>query len=544
MNSFDDSSVDNFYQFPSWSTSLTRSHTILSSKTTHNRFKLRIDNRSQFGDTSKQYLSRQNVRFLTESSRIYSPPPLHQPTPTPDLCSTIDQASSHSSNYQARHLTPIRVKSAMLTVPIKSNSEETLSKNFPKQIHERRKIMQDRLRQKQLTQRFVEADTDTWFQLRESLAELKRLAKNDELLVDPTTSIFNCDGFSFEALKQVVDTQLEGQKVCNLKYESGKYQSINSTAASNIRLPTKLRPSKNPLSHSQLKRRSTETYPHSAFEPLVVAAKPIHSLLLNTNTHSSKTTKRKQAKPPATAPARVRSPSPSIIIPSISEKYVQLLTSNLSTNDDPRVSSTPSPDLQNIRKEDEEKPSGRLISQTSNCSEVLSSVPLKSKIKLKPQVPRCHSAMEMKCSFLSNKNYPRFILITDEEHRIESWYHQYPFILSDDLLQSFQSKPNNSTISAYFIDDNQHFLNSNVTTKTFLQGKLFHINNDWKKYDLIFISNNIYQQIIIYLQTIIDLTIKSSGKIIHIYQINHHQDLKTQVRYICKQLNQRFCSHD
>ncbi|CAF3907759.1 unnamed protein product, partial [Rotaria sp. Silwood1] len=101
--------------------------------------------------------------------------------------------------------------------------------------------------------------------------------------------------------------------------------------------------------------------------------------------------------------------------------------------------------------------------------------------------------------------------------------------VSDDLRQSFQSKSSNKiTTSAYFIDDYQQFINSNTTPKTILQSKPFHINNDWKKYDLIFVSNNIYQDIIIYLQTIINLIIKSSGKIIHIYQLNHHEDLKTQ----------------
>lgn len=185
----------------------------------------------------------------------------------------------------------------------------------------------------------------------------------------------------------------------------------------------------------------------------------------------------------------------------------------------------------------------QLVSLESNGSEVLSNISVKSKIKLKPQVPRCRSAMEPKSLNLLNKDYPRFILITDEEHRIESWYHKYPFIISDDLLQSLQSKQNKATVSAYFTDDNEYFLDSHITTKTYLQSKLFHIDSDWKKYDIIFISNNIYQQIIIYLQTIINLIIKSSGKVIHIYQINHREDLKKQIRYIVTQLKQRIFSH-
>ncbi|CAF1036597.1 unnamed protein product [Rotaria sordida] len=318
---------------------------------------------------------------------------------------------------------------------------------------------------------------------------------------------------------------------------------MNLRPTSNIiRTPTMIPISQNPLSRTRIKRRATETYSHPTFEPLTVAAKPLHSPLLMANNHSLKI-KTKQIKPPSTALGRIRSASPSTLIQSTTEKHVHLLTSDVSNNDDPLVSSIPSPRFPDVKQEEEiEKTAGPIVSESSNCSEILSNISLKSKIKLKPQVPRSRSAMEIKSSY--NKNDPRFILITDQEHRIESWYHQYPFILSDDLLQLFQSKSSNkTTVLAYFIDDDQHFINSNLTTKTILQGKPFHINNDWKKYDLIFISNNIYQQIIIYLQTIINLIIKSSGKVIHIYQINHHEDLKTQVRYICKQLNQQMFSH-
>ncbi|CAF2526955.1 unnamed protein product [Rotaria sp. Silwood2] len=542
MNYLDDSSLGNFYQFPSWPTTITRSQTSLPNKNTNHMFKLRIDNRNQIETLSKTRLSRHNAMIAREL-RVFSPPPLHQPTPTPDICSTIDQSSLISSNYLPCHLKPIRVKSATLSVPVNTNSEEILLKNFPKQTHERRKLMQERIRQKQQTLKHAQADSDTWFQLRESLAELKRLATNEDVLVDPTTSIFNCDGFSFEALKQVINQQSQEIKVNKPKHESGKYSSMNTAPSSKIiRTPTMMPTSQNSLSRSRIKRRSTETYPHSTFELLTVATKPLHSPMLTANNHSIKT-KTKQLQSSSATSRRIRSASPSIVIPSIIGKHVQLLASDVSNNDDSLVSPIPSPRYQDLKQEEEsEKAAGPACPESSNCSEILSSVSLKSKIKLKPQISRCHSAMEIKSSF--NKNYPRFILITDQEHQIESWYHQYPFILSDDLLQSFQSKSlNKTTTLAYFIDDYQQFINSNITTKTILQGKPFHINNDWKKYDLIFISNNIYQDIIIYLQTIINLIIKSSGKIIHIYQINHHEDLKTQVRYICKQLNQQIFSH-
>lgn len=221
MSDLDDSPRENLYQFPSWSTSLSRSHTVLSSKIGHNKLKLRIDNRSQAINPPKQYLSRFNVQLLTESLRLHSPPLLHQPTPTPDLCSTIEHELLDSSNNQCHELKPIRLKSAAIAIPIKPNSDDTLLKNFPKQTHERRKMMQDRLRQKQLNQKFIQSETDTWFHLRESLAELKRLATSEEILIDPTTSVFNCDGFSFEALHHVVNKQLEDKKVNKFKCESG-----------------------------------------------------------------------------------------------------------------------------------------------------------------------------------------------------------------------------------------------------------------------------------------------------------------------------------
>jgi hypothetical protein len=300
---------------------------------------------------------------------------------------------------------------------------------------------------------------------------------------------------------------------------------MDSMPSSNIRSRTSFTTCPSALSRSRLSKRSTETYLRPIYEPLMVAAKPIHPLLLTGNTHPSKT---KQIKPPLSAPPRVRS----TLTPSFTDKRGQLLISDLSNNDGPSESSTPSPQLQNVKEEDEQQAINTPRPRTT------SNISLKSTIKLKSQTPRSRSAVDIKCSYTFNKNYPRFILITDQEHRIESWYHQYPFIVSDDLIQSFQPKSNQSTISAYFINDHQQqqSLNSN---KRYLQGQPFHINNDWKKYDIILISNNIYQQIIIHLQTIIKL----SGKIIPIYQINHHEDLKTQVRYICKQLNQQVLSH-
>lgn len=215
MSQFDDPSLTNFYQFPRWKTSITRPQTSLSSRNANDMFKLGIENRNYLEVSSKTRLLRHNIHIPT-GLRINSPPLLHQPTPTPDLCSTVDQLSTISSITP----TPVRIKSAALTIPIKINSEEILTKNFPKQSHEKRKITQERKRKIQ-AQKYSLNDSDTWFQLRKSLAELKHLATTKEILVDPTTSLFNCDGFSFEALKQAISEQQEQKNINKFKSESG-----------------------------------------------------------------------------------------------------------------------------------------------------------------------------------------------------------------------------------------------------------------------------------------------------------------------------------
>jgi hypothetical protein len=304
--------------------------------------------------------------------------------------------------------------------------------------------------------------------------------------------------------------------------------SVGSSFSSHDLTRPSLTTSRSSFSRPRTAKRSIETHSRRFFEPLIAASKPIHPLLLTTNHNVSLKSK---IKPPASPLYRSRPNT----TPLSEERRTQLLISDLSNNDDPPISTTPSPPLIKIEREIFPR---KILTSSPTLSRAPSSIQLNSTIKLKNQIPRCRSAIDIKPSYLSNKHYPRFIIIVDEEHRIESWYHQYPFIHSDDLLTSFQSKQlqQKSTISAFFNDDYQSS-KSKITTKTFLQGKPFHINNDWKKYDLIFISNNIYEQIIIYLRTIINL-IRLTGKMVKIYQINHEEDLKKQIKNICKQLQQ------
>jgi hypothetical protein len=279
--------------------------------------------------------------------------------------------------------------------------------------------------------------------------------------------------------------------------------------------------SQNSFFHPRTTKQSFETYSQLVFKPIIVASKPIHRVIPTANHHSSI---KLNLKPPPPSPLYRSHP---ITTPLSDLKRAQLLLSDLSNDDNLPRSTTSSPPLVRIERE-------IVPRKIPTRPRAPSSMQLTSTIKLKPQTLRCHSATDIKSPYSTGKHSLRFIIIVDQEHRIESWYHQYPFIHSDDLLKSFQSKQleQKSTISAFFIDDFQSS-NLNRTGKTFLQGKSFDIKNDWKKYDLIFISNNIYQQIIVHLQTIINL-IKSSGKRIQIYQINHEEDLKKQVKNICK----------
>ncbi|CAF1527495.1 unnamed protein product [Adineta steineri] len=524
MNHFDDSNFLNPYQFPGWPTSTVRGCRSSSAK------KFTSSNQNQHENSPRQCFVQRSIHIPTET-RVRTPPPLYPPTPTPDLYSIDDQESSVSSMIPSSRLTPVRIKSATLTVPIKTNSDETIQNSFAQQSHERRKIVQERKLRKQLAHKYSHLDSDVWLQLRQASAPFKSLtttpAITEEHSTDRNASRLSCEKYSFETFKQETNQQEKDKQMNILKTKT------DSRPTSNIRLrPNTSRP-RNTLSYSQMIKRQSEIDLQPAFEPFMVAAKPLHPSLLICNINPSKS-RFKLTKPPSSAPPRFRSSPSSVLKPAPVEKIDQLLISNPIPPDNPSI---PLEIVKEEEKEEEVNSSIPIISEISPRPKTASNISLKSTIKLQTQISRCRSANDTKSSFTLNKIPLRFILITDDEHRIESWYHQYPFIISEDFLQSFQVKPNKSTIAAYFIDDYSHSLNYNKITNGQLQNKPFHINNDWKKYDLIFISDKIYRDVIIYLQTIINLIIKSSGKIIHIFQVNHNDDLKTQVTTICKQLN-------
>ena len=217
MSHFEEPSNSSAYQFSRWSTTICRPHSSLPSKdAVTDMFKLGIDNRNQPQRLGSSSLSRRTIRHHVRIP-TGSPPLPTQPTSTPDLNSSFDSSSPYVN------VVPVRIKSTALIIPTLKTKEENLSQNFPKQNHEQRKLTYERKRRKHQAQILAEkyAESETWFQLRRSLAELKRLATSQDILIDPSTSDFNCDGNSFAALKQVIAQQEEDKKMSIFKSDSG-----------------------------------------------------------------------------------------------------------------------------------------------------------------------------------------------------------------------------------------------------------------------------------------------------------------------------------
>ncbi len=201
MSVLEDLSNGYNYQFPRWSTSISRPHSGSASK---NMCKLDIDNRNQIqrpdSSSSTKRIIKHHVCIPTGS-----PPPLNQPSVTPEL----DHSSPKPIKSRLYRSISVRLKSPALSVPVSKYKEENSLKNFPKQTHEQRKLTHERKRRKQQAQLLADkyAENDTWFQLKRSLTELKRLATTQEILIDPTTSLSNSDEQSLTTLKQVINEE-------------------------------------------------------------------------------------------------------------------------------------------------------------------------------------------------------------------------------------------------------------------------------------------------------------------------------------------------
>ena len=172
--------------------------------------------------------------------RTHSPPILHQPTPTPtpDIHSTMDDDRSISSNVPLDDSKPIRLNSKCVKIP-KTNQRERFhhQNDSSKQNYNRRQIVNER------KQRSISPDMNSndWIELRQSLVELKTLAENEQILLDPTTSLFNCDGFCFEALQNNFYQQDIYRKTFSSQSHFRSGQSIRSLNLFHIDHPIEMK---------------------------------------------------------------------------------------------------------------------------------------------------------------------------------------------------------------------------------------------------------------------------------------------------------------
>ncbi|CAF0901889.1 unnamed protein product [Adineta ricciae] len=547
MSRFEDAAILSHYQFSRSAASTSRPQSSIPAKdAVTDMFNIGMDNRQELNRSESLPFSirrvvRHQVRVPTASLVISST--IGNPrSSTPEHIFTPERPLSAARTFRLSRSMPVRLKSTPIIIPPRVTTDKNPYQDFPKQNHEKRKLVHDRKRRKQERQFFSDksSETETWNRLRRSLVELKRLATTQDVLIDPTTSLFHCDGHTCTEAKPInKEQQQEEKRAAAFKSESAT-ASLFSSGYSRELTRRSLTASQGSFFRPASAKRPTETYPRPSLELLLVGSKPIHSV-----TDKGAPLIKPRERPPATAPPRSRLYY-TTALPS-EDKHPELIVTDHSDDAIRSLPSTPTPPLPVVQIESElpsppppqpPLPPRKIVTPTPTRTRPPSSIPVSSTIKLKSHVTRCRSATDVKATFSISKNYPRFIVIADEDHRIESWYHQYPFVLGDDLLCAFESKPSpqKSTISAYFIDDAQT-ANPNITAKTFLQGKPFHINNDWKRYDLIFISNNISEKMMNYLKIIVN-SMKSSGKIIKICQVNHNDDLKKQVRNICKQAQQ------
>lgn len=454
------------YQFQPWSSSSSRPQSGNRRNDSINDLsKLTIDNQKA---SSSKMIREYHVHIPT-GSRFPSPPP--QPNPSPDLTTpSLDNLSRKLSSARRYRSIPFRIKSTSLAIPTAKHPDEEPSRNFPRQTHEQRKVTHERKRRKQQAKLLADkyAESDSWFQLKRSLSELKRLATGEE------------PSFHDEEQKSKFFYSESSNEINERNMQFSFFFGIGTSAFSTYEFHQ----------NSFSRPRTSQASSRMVFQPTLGATKPIYPYSM--------------PHPPQT-PSKSRAHSSRsrrlFTTPLTAEKRARLLLSDLSNEDNPPNTASPSPPMIRIERD-------TLSQKRSTPSPTRIRPP--SIIKLNPPTP--HSVIDLK-----------FICICDEEHRIECWYHQYPFIHSNDLLNLFQSK--STTISAFFTDD--------LPAKAVLQGKPFHIYNDWKKYDLIFISNTISERILPHLQNILN-----QNKSIRISQLTHEENLKKQVKNLCKSFQQ------
>ena len=186
MSHSEDSSVLTNYHFPPWpSSSLSnRPHSSISSKETNiDVLDLMIDNRSSVDLTIKQKRTIEHHVRIPTYSPSSSPILINQINSTPDLITTSDEIQKRirSSSIQLNQIKVSPLKQKSLSIPQQMKQKENISlSNFPRQTHQQRQITNERRKRKQQRQTSFDhqSESETWFHLRRSLAELKHLTIN------------------------------------------------------------------------------------------------------------------------------------------------------------------------------------------------------------------------------------------------------------------------------------------------------------------------------------------------------------------------------
>lgn len=183
MNFFEPIFHVNKYQFQPWPTNSSRPQSKINSMddSINDFSKLTLDNSISLSrPSSSSKAIRQYHVHIPTASRINSPPP--QPNPSPDLTHRSELISRKSTSARRFRSIPFRLKSTSFSLPSSKNHDQLLQQNFPRQTHEQRKTTNERKRQKQQAQVLADkySESDSWFQLKRTLTELKRLATTQE----------------------------------------------------------------------------------------------------------------------------------------------------------------------------------------------------------------------------------------------------------------------------------------------------------------------------------------------------------------------------
>ena len=211
-------------------TSISRPATCSSSKEhdIHSRITSTHDHSVTTGripSASKKRLIRHHVRIPT-FSRPASPAQVSRKDSSLDYHLALARSSLNMLTARADRSTALQLKSPSLIVPTMTGRGINSLQSFPRETHEKRKCTDERKRRKQEARSLEEklSQVETWFQLRRSLGELKRLSSTSttQSLIHSTTSSFNWDQRACPAHNQTLAQSDEENKTNLFQTQSSK----------------------------------------------------------------------------------------------------------------------------------------------------------------------------------------------------------------------------------------------------------------------------------------------------------------------------------